>query len=292
VYNLIDEQDDFILVDKHPGVSVHHQPLEHRHGDAQAEQRLEPGLEQPPREQSAVIWGALDGATSGHNTGLIHQLRSDLQQPSLHPVHRLDKVTSGLLLFAKTTAANRALSLLFQQRQIEKYYVAISARKPKKKQGLIKGDMVPARRGAWKLTTQQQNPALTQFFSQPISGCAQRLFLLRPSTGKTHQLRVALKSLGAAIAGDPLYGDGSKEDGTNGNDASGNDAKCLGDRHIYERTYLHAYALCFHYQGQDYRYLCPPTQGEHFIGETCQQACQHFSEPWALPWPRLPSSHT
>ena len=86
----------------------------------------------------------------------------------LYPVHRLDKVTSGLVLLARDTEANRELSMAFAERKVEKAYLAISDQKPLKKQGWVKGDMIKGRRGAWMLTRSQDNPAVTRFVSQPL----------------------------------------------------------------------------------------------------------------------------
>ena len=64
--------------------------------------------------------------------------------------------------------------------------------------------MAKSRRGMFKLMRTLHNPAITQFFSYS-TGSKQRLYLLKPHSGKTHQLRVALNSIGASIFGDPLY---------------------------------------------------------------------------------------
>ena len=74
-----------------------------------------------------------------------------------------------------------------------------------------------SRRGQWMLTREARAPAITRFLSRPLpgeeaadgSGARRDLrgFLLLPRTGKTHQLRVALKSLGAPVLGDALYAD-------------------------------------------------------------------------------------
>ncbi|EKE75131.1 TIGR01621 family pseudouridine synthase [Gallaecimonas xiamenensis] len=152
----------------------------------------------------------------------------------LWPVHRLDKVTTGLVLFAKDSEAAATLGRLFEERQIKKCYLALSDKKPSKKQGLIKGDMSKARRGAWRLQRTTQNPAITRFDSQAL-GDGLRLYRLWPHTGKTHQLRVAMKSLGAPILGDELYG---------------------GSPH--QRVCLHAYALAFSAFGEAVQVLAAP----------------------------------
>lgn len=70
--------------------------------------------------------------------------------------------------------------------------------------------MEKARRGGWKLTREPHNPAVTHFFSRSAAP-GLRLFVLRPHTGKTHRLRVAMKSLGSPILGGTLYSGGPTE---------------------------------------------------------------------------------
>lgn len=203
----------------------------------------------------------------GEELGLFEQVKQALSLTSLYPVHRLDKVTSGLVVFAKTAEANQQLCEAFKNKSVEKYYLAISQNKPSKKQGLIIGDMQPARRGSFKLLKTCNNPAVTQFFSESL-GDGKRLFLLKPHTGKTHQLRVALKSLGAAILGDPLYSDGSLD----------------GDR-----TYLHAFHLAFSLNNQNYRFQVLPDKGIEFTSDVFNSAMQKFLSPHLLSWPAVKS---
>jgi len=185
--------------------------------------------------------------------GLVSLARDTLDM-MLYPVHRLDKVTSGLVLLARDTEANRELSMAFAERKVEKAYLAISDQKPVKKQGWIKGDMVKGRRGAWMLTRQMSNPAVTHFTSQPLEAGG-RLFLVSPKTGKTHQIRVALKSLGSPILGDRLY--------------AGTPA---------DRVYLHAWQLRFPFAGQSFHYVCLPAHGQRFLAVDTQMLMQSLSE--------------
>ena len=228
MYDIVENNPEFVVVYKKPGASFH--------------------------------------SESGE-PGLFETVKQLEKFPALFPVHRLDKVTSGLLLMAKTPEINRQLIDAFSQRQVQKYYLAISAKKPNKKQGLIKGDMTPARRGAWKLLPAQENPAVTQIFSKSISA-GRRLFIVKPHTGKTHQIRVALKSIGAPILGDGLYGDSVQAEAS-------------------DRCYLHAYSLAFSLSGKSYRFIELPREGEFFGDELFVSAIQEWREPWALPWPQL-----
>ncbi|WP_105199052.1 TIGR01621 family pseudouridine synthase [Pseudoalteromonas sp. T1lg10] len=177
----------------------------------------------------------------------------------LFPVHRLDKVTSGLVLLPTSSEAAARFTTLFSDRRVNKFYLALASDKPKKKQGWIKGDMVKARRGAFKLLKSQENPAITRFYSYSLAPKV-RGFVLKPYSGKTHQLRVAMKSLSAPIIGDKLYG-GQASD----------------------RTYLHAYALQFEYQQQNFQFSVPPSEGE--LSEYLSALTREFAEqPWQLEW--------
>ncbi|WP_127022174.1 pseudouridine synthase [Rheinheimera mangrovi] len=181
----------------------------------------------------------------------------------LYAVHRLDKGTSGLLLLAKSSEAAAKLSELFQNQQIQKFYLALTDQKPKKKQGWVKGDMVQARRSAWKLTSTLANPAVSYFVSAFYQIEGRRAFLVKPFTGKTHQVRVALKSVSAAILGDELY-QGSAAD----------------------RLCLHAYALYFSWGATQLKLVLPPSDGADFLAEPLQQYLnQNWAEPALLDWP-------
>jgi tRNA pseudouridine32 synthase/23S rRNA pseudouridine746 synthase len=183
----------------------------------------------------------------------------------LFSVHRLDKMTSGLLLLAKSSAVANALSTLFKNHDIQKFYLAISDKKPKKKKGLIKGGMQKSRRAMWKLTNQEDNLAITQFLSYSLSE-GKRLFIVKPKTGKTHQIRVALKSISSAICGDHLYAE---------------------KQNVYDRGYLHAYQINFNLYEQDYRFNCLPETGELFLSQVFLTKIESIADVNALAWPKL-----
>ncbi|MDO6747155.1 TIGR01621 family pseudouridine synthase [Gilvimarinus sp. 1_MG-2023] len=203
----------------------------------------------------------VDFHTDAGAPGLFQQVKRQLNLAELYPVHRLDKVTSGLVLMAKTQTANRELCQQFAAGEVEKFYLALSAKKPAKKQGRVVGDMAPARRSAWKLLRSQENPARTAFISQAVSPGV-RLQLVKPKTGKTHQIRVALKSVGAPILGDTLYG-GAPAD----------------------RVYLHAYQLAIVLKGQHYRWQSMPQTGELFLQAEFLQCMQALGSLDDLSWP-------
>lgn len=201
MYRILSQHKDFMVINKGPGLGMH-------------DEAGEPGLVNLVRAE----------------TGL-----------ELYPVHRLDKMTSGLLLLARTPEANRALSMGFAERRVSKQYLALSDSKPKKKQGWIKGDMQKGRGGSWMLARSQDNPAISWFDSSPVRE-GLRLYRIKPQTGKTHQIRVALKSIGAPILGDVRYG------GT-----------------AADRGYLHAWRLSFSLGEEAFDFVCPPDEGSLFL---------------------------
>ena len=185
---------------------------------------------------------------------------------NLYLVHRLDADTSGLMILATHQKAASTISSMFEKRQIEKYYVALSDKKPIKKQGHVYGDMKNIRNGNYALTRGKSNPAYTQFVSHSIANnmiVPLRLFILKPFTGKTHQLRVALKSVGAPILGDTRY-----------------------SKSPSDRMYLHAWALKFTYLGVDYQFSKLPNEGTLFSDEVMQQTALLQSPPWSIDWPK------
>ena len=142
--------------------------------------------------------------------GILPLLRAGAYSTAerLPSVHRLDRVTSGLLMVAKSAEAAREVGVLLREQRIHKYYVALTARKPSKKMGRVSGDMERSRRGSWKLLRSMDNPAVTDFVSRTAGdddAPTRRALLLKPRTGRTHQLRVALKALSSPVLGDPLY---------------------------------------------------------------------------------------
>jgi len=220
--DIVYQTDDFIIIYKPCGLSVH-------------------------KDQSEI--------------GLTTLLAEQLGVPQVWLVHRLDKVTSGLLILALNAESAAEFFRLFAEHRIQKTYLALSNQKPKKKQGLIVGDMQKARNGAWKLCQSKENPAITRFESVSCEPNL-RLFILKPQTGKTHQLRVAMKSLGSPILGDALYGKKTEK---------------------IDRTYLHAARLQFEFKGQAFDVFIPPKEGEWWHRDAVQSQIQKFGSANAEP---------
>lgn len=127
---------------------------------------------------------------------------------SIYTVHRLDKDTSGIILFAKTDTAHKYFSQLFEERKIEKYYLGLVHGIPSSKKGTI--DAPIAEHGVQKgfyMVHQRGKPSLTGYEVLEEN----KMFSLvrfQLHTGRTHQIRVHCKNIGHPLACDELYGDG------------------------------------------------------------------------------------
>jgi len=158
--------------------------------------------------------------------------------PDALVVHRLDMATSGLMLFARGASVQRQLNAAFAERRVDKRYVAVV-------QGLVAGEAgeIDAPLGAdWpnrprqRIDPQRGRPALTRWRVLGRDPAAQRTRLeLQPVSGRAHQLRVHLCSIGHAIVGDTLYGQG------------GDDPSVLSTRegNAESRLLLHASSVTF-----------------------------------------------
>jgi len=129
-------------------------------------------------------------------------------------VHRLDKDTSGLLVTAKTEAAQRALSADFAARRIERAYAALVWGVPIPAVGEIAGNIgrSPSNRKKMAVVASDRGkPATTRYrverrFGRPGAEAAAALLECRLLTGRTHQIRVHLAHIGHPLIGDPVYG--------------------------------------------------------------------------------------
>lgn len=224
MYSLIYKNSDFIIINKDPGIDFH---------------------------------------SKGKQIGLAVKVKKDFPNMNPLPVHRLDKPTDGLIIFANGSKNAANISKLFNNNKVNKFYIAISDAKPKKKQGTIIGDMKRARRGNWKLLKTQINPAVTKFYSKTIEETGYRLFCLKLLTGKTHQIRVALKSLGSPVFGDPRY---YKQN--------------LGS----DRMYLTAFSMSFRYKNEKFSFHITPNRGKLFKEQSFIKTFAEFQNPTQLKW--------
>lgn len=135
--------------------------------------------------------------------------RIQIEYPDALTVHRLDQVTSGLVVIARGAAMQRALSMQFEQRQVAKGYEALV-------EGLVEDDVgeidLPLirdwpNRPRQKVDVEIGKPSLTRWrvlARDPVASTTR--LALEPVTGRSHQLRVHLASIGHPIVGDAFYG--------------------------------------------------------------------------------------
>jgi len=167
------------------------------------------------------------------------------ERPGL--VHRLDKETSGVMVIAKTDQAHRNLAGQFKQHTITRVYEALIWGVPKKGHGLIDLAIGRDRKERKKFSARTTSPkaSKTEYQVDHRYGKIAAHVLLYPHTGRTHQLRVHLNSLGHPILGDPTYG-GRKVCRIEGIDMN--------------RVMLHARTLGFQHPttGAAHEYTSPP----------------------------------
>ena len=141
-------------------------------------------------------------------------LRTRVQQvyPEALTVHRLDMSTSGILLMARTAALHRTLSIAFADREVKKRYVAVVdgrvLEQPSQDWQLIDQPIATdwVNRPLQKIDTLEGKPSQTHYRVMAYDPITDTTRLeLAPVTGRTHQLRVQLQSIGHPILGDHLY---------------------------------------------------------------------------------------
>ncbi|BFT31000.1 hypothetical protein D210916BOD24_21760 [Alteromonas sp. D210916BOD_24] len=253
------EDDNLIVVNKPSGIAMH---------DAVEQASDVEGTEIASAKTSPAKTDDDPHSSAKRKLGIVSILKSQLMLSNLYLCHRLDTGTSGCLCLAKNSHTAAHIGDLFATRQVNKYYLALSHAKPKKKQGTIIGDMKNRRGGQRILLKSTDNPAITQFFSQSVKP-GLRGFVVKPHSGKTHQIRVALKSIGAPLLGDALYG---------------------GD--TADRLYLHAWHLHIPLDTGEIAASAPLLGGSVFTEAPVQQWFQALNKPLKYNWPTLSSRYT
>ncbi len=157
-------------------------------------------------DEALLVVNKAPGIAVDSDDGLLTQMQQS--HGEVHMVHRLDKDTSGVMLFAKSEQAQQNLEVQFKRRDVEKQYLAIVAGLLEKSRGTIinKLDKVHSYQGQtlWGSVKQGGHRAETRW-ERLARGKDTSLVLCKPKTGRTHQLRVHLSELGYAIAGDYQY---------------------------------------------------------------------------------------
>ena len=129
------------------------------------------------------------------------RLRRELGLPELSPAHRLDRLTAGVLLFTTRREVRGRYQTLFSRGLVRKTYLARSAGQSNTELPRVVHSRIIKRRGCLQAVTERGEPN-AETLVEPMGG---GLYRLTPRTGRTHQLRVHMASLGLPIDGDPLY---------------------------------------------------------------------------------------
>ena len=152
----------------------------------------------------------------GNDRGCLrHTLEASRGEP-LWVVHRIDRDTSGVVVFARSAEAHRALSMAFERHEVHKTYVALTRGAPARDNGDIdvslhtarKGKMRPALVGEPDALTSHTRYVVRRRWETPAGTVC--MIETTPTTGRQHQVRVHLRWAGAPLLVDPIYGRGHR----------------------------------------------------------------------------------
>ncbi len=199
--NILFEDSELLVINKAPGIVVHPNETGHYSGTI----------------ANAILAHCKELVSKGYRPGIVH---------------RLDKDTSGALLIAKTEASLQELSKLFHDRKVHKTYWALVSGKPKTEEGSIDAPIQRDTKSRQRMAIHAQGRhALTSFKILEVYVGA-TLLEVKIETGRTHQIRLHLASIGHPVLGDPVYGDNKIN-------------KTFASKYDLKRQFLHAKSIEF-----------------------------------------------
>ncbi len=202
---IVYEDPDLLIIDKPAGLVVHPSPG-HRGG---------------------TLVNALLGLEGGGGFGGI----AGVQRPGI--VHRLDRDTSGLLMVARTDAAQHSLMAQLKARRVKKTYLALVIGEVSAEVGRIEAPIGRDPKHRTKMAVVADGRESTTGYRVKERFRGWTLLELDLVTGRTHQIRVHLEAIGHPVAGDPVYGTGTSRKGP----------RAVGGTVPLERLFLHAWRL-------------------------------------------------
>ena len=207
-YELLDERDDLVVVNKAPDVLT-------------VPDRFDP-----------------------YKVNLLARLRE--RYGEIFVVHRLDRETSGVLVFARNAAAHKALNKQFLDRSADKFYLALVNGSPSPPEGMVDEPIGPDPRGGGRMRVDYHGgkPSATAYETLERYR-AHSLLRLQLFTGRTHQVRVHMAAIGHPLTVDPLYGGGEHLMLSSIKTRGFNLKSGTEERPLLQRVSLHAYQLAF-----------------------------------------------
>jgi tRNA pseudouridine32 synthase/23S rRNA pseudouridine746 synthase len=140
----------------------------------------------------------------------LHHLRFGFRRLP-QPVHRLDRDTSGCLLLARNPKAHKAFQHAFEEKKVDKTYLAVLDGAPEAESGTVEMALAKVSTAAegWRMVADSKGKDAVTHWRVMTVRDGRALVLFTPETGRTHQIRVhAASGIGVPIAGDPVYGKG------------------------------------------------------------------------------------
>jgi 23S rRNA pseudouridine955/2504/2580 synthase len=189
--------------------------------------------------------GVASHGGSGVSHGAIELLRAARPQEHLELVHRLDRDTSGVLVFARTRAGLTGLQALIRAGEVTKQYLCLMLGHPSKAKFDVNAPLLKSvLQGGERMVrvAESGKPSLT-FFREMEQYPGARLMQATLGTGRTHQIRVHAAHIGHPLAGDPKYGDREMN-------------KRFREMGL-QRLFLHAAHLSFELDGRSYSFSTP-----------------------------------
>lgn len=243
--DIVYEDDDLAVINKAAGMMVH----------------AGAGATDAERNRGTLVNALL------HRFATLSEVGGEIR-PGI--VHRLDKETSGLIIVAKNDVSHRKLAQQFSGRRVKKRYLALVHGWPSKEKGTINAAITRDAVRRIRMTTRGSGgrPAVSHYevrerISSPYGKFA--LVEVRIETGRTHQIRVHMASIGHPVVGDALYG-AAKELRLAGHERKAN-APAGGPLSL-DRNFLHAAALEFTHPrtGQELSFSAPlPVELTEFL---------------------------
>ncbi len=228
--DVIYENDDFAIINKDAGINTHPTPGEWGRVGTLV---------------NALLFHFKNLGVRSENPEFNPSIINGIERPGI--VHRLDKDTSGLIIIAKNDKAMHALQLKIAKRTIHKTYLALVVGIVKDQEWYIESFIWRDPYDRKKMTTiDPSNPKLakTKFCNKWVIAWKYTLLEVDLLTGRTHQIRVHLSSIGYPIIGDKVYGNEKVN------------AEVY-DKYGLTRQWLHAYQLNFNLFGEEYNFEAP-----------------------------------